>query len=458
MHSYFQFIYTDVLAMSPVMVTLLWSIYNVVKIVAMLFAGKWNDSHTGTRKWLPLTLSSILLLLSFCVTWIAPSMISMFIDPSHKDLAAWSLVVIVSLAMGFSAIGFAFIFIIRGSLFNELFKPSDRSSVAGIFQIFFVISFVLGFVGPPFIGGENWQNLRAVALLAIPSALSFLAFIFSVYVLEYQKDKNTQRNENNAQQGWDVFLAPLKSLSYRYLMSAWFFVQLGTSILIATWPLYRKYIIVNLTTLSFDLSFLPWSTTTDNRITLGPNEQVGVAQFVSQLLQLIGVLGWIRIQKRYGNVVTWFLSTFLFAFTLLTQAITDRGDSFCLFLFQILGSIIFGGLPFVQQVALSDVIDEDERNSPGSASRKGSYQAVSAILLTFSSVLQGVISSTVLSYGGYIQSSAEENRAQQSPTALLAIVWLYLCIPGALGLLSSFIILGYPLTPSKLAKDIKKTE
>eukprot|EP00742_Colponemidia_sp_Colp-10_P008608 GILJ01009333.1.p1 GENE.GILJ01009333.1~~GILJ01009333.1.p1 ORF type:complete len:481 (-),score=46.20 GILJ01009333.1:17-1414(-) len=413
--SFGQFYWTEHVKLSPALIGLAWTVYNIFGAIIEPVLGMLSDA-TNTRfgKRIPwILLGLVPFVFSFKSIWLSPSGIT---GQSDKSLFVTLLVALLSFA-----VSNAMILLNWSGMFQSLFKTeSDRASTSVLRQICCICGLLTGMVASPILSSQ-WKDPDAMSsvLCVVLSALVLPAFFLAYASPTTQEASVVHRRDHPLSQLRLAFSNP----SFRWLLIATFFINLGNSFLSASFSLYSKYIANLRGTVE-----LPWGQT------IGAGAQTGIVLASFYVCGLFTSSFWTYLTKAVGACRAWRYECLMYGFLLLYFFFCGEGFYSCLLGTSLVGLFMSGFMVF-PDLLLSAVIDEDSFKS--GFSRGGLLLGIRGIVIRTSYAFQSVVSGFILSMSGYSAS-----HKIQTPRAIGAIYLLTVFLP-AVCIMSGFFILRY---------------
>lgn len=307
-----QYVYADVWNVHPTYVSVIWMMFSVVKLFAMLKLGATIDA-SNLSKATQYVISAFIGVLGFWLLWIPPLSLN-----NEIITLLW-----FTMSLFIFAIGSCWSFLIRNALFIELFSAQDRGKVGGIQQILATVGIIVGFVTPPIIS-DGWRHISYMGnLMTLTVSITLIFSSLGTFLLYTHKRPVVAKKQNSLLAN---FLEPLKTdRAFAILMFASLASQTGLQCGLAVSQMYIKYMIPGLKH-PYDLFGYQ----------LDGTMQVGLAQLIGQIASLVATPLWIKLLGFIGYGRTWALAAFIFAFGFLLQFFFENGTFELFFLVQVI--------------------------------------------------------------------------------------------------------------------------
>lgn len=432
--TYIQFLYIDVFGLRAAAVGLVWSIYGLWNAFNDPLAGYWSDrTRTPWGRRIPWIAALFLpLSVSFYFLWSPPQS---FVEGPAGRLLAFFLIAVLVFDLLWTLVVMNWT-----ALFPEM-VPSEkqRATVSGWRQIFSIAGLLVGVALPPVLAGSDWSDRGSVALL-----LSVVtALFFATSLLGSRERAGVPEAEPLGLR--DALHATLQNRDFRYFLGANLAIQFIFMMLTATAPFYTKYV----------LEIQGPATIPGLNVTLDAATQTSLFLGVAFITAFAAMPFWTLLAQRWG---AWraLRANCLYATATLLLFFVPRN-----FLGGLAVVVLFGlglaGLLMLTDLLIADVVDEDELGT--GQRREGMYFGMNGFVIRFAFTLQGIISGTILEFGGYVAPSPGLLYPPQPPGALWAMRLLIGGLPAVAALVAFFVLGGYRLHGSRLKEvQAKVTE
>lgn len=343
------------------------------------------------------------LLVAFALVWVPPAL-------SPTGLVVWFLVVVAVYD-----VAYVVVVLNVSALFPEIFRTTaERARGNAPRQIFGLVGMILGTAGAPLLYGNENVGWAGMAVLLAVVSLGF--FVWStVGMVERPVDEEAVL-EREASVGF------VDQLRYTFANRAFVTYVLGslllqstTAIVLAAIPFYVRYTV--------------GGAEADATLLLAP---IFVAAIPS-------IVGWSWVVRRLGPRTT------------MLWVVVVYGLATCLYLIPstVVGAALAGlavgvgvaGLMQVLEVALAQVIDDDERRT--GLRREGMYFGANGFVVRGSVIVQAVLVAGVLGASGYVEGLADT--AAQPETVGTGVRLLLGGAPVVIAVLAFVCFWFYPL-------------
>ncbi|MHA1510284.1 MAG: MFS transporter [Promethearchaeota archaeon] len=318
------------------------------------------------------------------------------------------------------------------SLYPEMFESdAEREHVGGFRRILMVIGLIIAFILPGFVIKDlTFQNEDPVTF----TEYKIMGIIFGVLILitmlihlkfGIKEPSVDELEKKETLSFWASLTTTLKNTKFIVLAIAstmnWYVFGLLPMII----PIYATYV------LGMDNSLL-----------------ISALLLIAFLSSIPGVLIWIRVDKKYGSKKTFIISTIVWIISFIPFIfITEYWMAAITMIFVGFG---LGGAPFLLDLNISNIIDEDELQT--NQRREASYYGVHALLIRLSTIMTILSISFILDTNGW----NVYNPDTVTPDLLFGLQSLMSFFPAG-ALLISLIFLGlFPLNKKRVEEIHKK--
>ena len=294
-------------------------------------------------------------------------------------------------------------------------KEKDRSRIIGIAQIADVLGGVVASIAvEPIFTKFGWS-----AMAVIFGCIGGVVLLMTVFGIR----ENPKHAAQPSLPLWKSIRQTFRSRSFVICVCCVFFVETARLLLMAVVPYYAKYIFPDVEMAAMIITSVV---------------------FVSALLFTPLV---IFVSNRVGAKKTYIISLLVFA---VVACVFYFSNSFILsvVLAVMLGLVVTGSL-LMPKLLCTEVIDEDQ--SITGLRREGAFYGIQAFIIRFTSGLQAVILSLIMSLFGYVEGAATQ-AASASTGFRVAMSFL----PAGMVLIGCLIITRYPLFGERLAEVKRK--
>jgi glycoside/pentoside/hexuronide:cation symporter, GPH family len=337
------------------------------------------------------------LLVAFALVWMPPPL-------PPAGLVVWFLVVVAVYDVAYVAV-----VLNVSALFPEIFRTTaERARGNSPRQLFALVGMILGTAGAPLLYDSiGWA---AMALVLVVVCAGFFAWSM-VGMVEREADEAVRARESTVGLGDQLRYTFANRAFVTYVLGS-LLLQSTTAILLAGIPFYVRY-------------------------TVGGSEADATLLLAPIFVAAIpAILGWSWVVRRVGPR------------TAMLLVVVVYGLATCLYLVPttVLGAAAAGlavglgvaGLMQVLEVALAQVIDDDERRT--GLRREGMYFGANGFVVRGSVVVQAVVLAGVLAASGYV-----EGADAQGPAVATGVRLLLGGVPVVLAALAFVCFWFYPL-------------
>jgi GPH family glycoside/pentoside/hexuronide:cation symporter len=404
------FFYTDVRRLPPTWSATALTLYAIYNAVNNPFIGYLQD-RTRTRwgRRLPYLRFGVLpLIIIFAVIWLAP----FDGNSSPIPLLIWFVISIVLYDGLNTAVGTAYY-----SLLPEMFPEyHERTDVAARMNIFLIVALLLGVALPPVIA-----NTVGWGAMGVVFALIGCIALYAAYPAFFEG----QHAPETGMGFWKSLKATFLNRSFLSVTVAQTMRFVTTNAMSTGMAFYVKY------TLKL------------------PEQQTSLILAVVFVTCAIALYPWRQlIAKRFEPRTTGMIGYVTVALAVLSLALANSLET-ALISGVIIG-ISFAGIFLMDNILISDVIDEDEFHT--GQRREGMFYGVNTLVTTLSTAIVSIAFGVVTSLFGYDTTLAKD---AAQPTSVAAGFRLFMTLLPAAGcLLAFFALFAYPLHGDRL-RDIK---
>ncbi|MFE6967733.1 MFS transporter [Isoptericola sp. NPDC057653] len=398
------FFYVDHLGVPAGWVAAAMVAHGILNALLNPLVGAASDRHrTAWGRRVPwIVLGIVPLVVAFALVWMPPAF-------PPAGLVVWFLVVVALFDVAYVAV-----VLNVSALFPEIFRTTaERARGNSPRQLFALVGMILGTAGAPLLYDSIGWAWMGVALAVV--CAGFFAWSLAGMV---------ERDADDAARARESAVGLRDQLRYTFANRAFVTYVLGslllqstTAVLLAGVPFYVKYTV--------------GGTDADSTLMLAP---IFVAAIPA-------IWGWSWVVRRFGPRTT------------MLAVVAVYGLATCLYLVPttVLGAAAAGlavglgvaGLMQVLEVALGQVIDDDERRT--GLRREGMYFGANGFVVRGSVVVQAVVVAGVLAASGYVEGVAP---AAQVETVSTGVRLLIGGVPVVLAALAFVCFWLYPLRSS----------
>lgn len=341
------------------------------------------------------------LVVAFSLVWMPPPF-------GPTGLVGWFLVVVAVYDVAYVAVVLNI-----SALFPEVFRTTaERARGNSPRQIFGLVGMILGTAGAPLLYGTIGWTWMAVALGVV--SLGF--FVWSLAgMVERPVDEAAVREREAGVGLRDQLRYTFANRAFVTYVLGSLLLQSTTSVVLAAVPFYVRYVVGGA---EADATFL-----------LAP---IFVAAVPS-------ILGWSWVVRRVGprTAMLWVIAVYGLATTLYLLPTTVLGAA----LAGLAVGVGVAGLMQVLEVALAQVIDDDERRT--GLRREGMYFGANGFVVRGSVIVQAVLVAAVLGASGYVEGAASS--VVQPESVATGVRLLLGAVPVGLAVLAFGCFWLYPL-------------
>lgn len=305
------------------------------------------------------------LVVAFALVWVPPAL-------SPTGLVVWFLVVVAVYD-----VAYVVVVLNVSALFPEIFRTTaERARGNAPRQIFGLVGMILGTAGAPLLYGTLGWTWMAV-LLAVVS-LGFFAWSLAGMVERPVDVAAVREREAAVGLGAQLRYTFANRAFVTYVLGS-LLLQSTTAIVLAAVPFYVRYVLGGA---EADATFL-----------LAPI-------FVAAIPAIVG---WSWVVRRIGprSTMLWVVAVYGLATCLYLVPTTVLGAA----LAGLAVGVGVAGLMQVLEVALAQVIDDDERRT--GLRREGMYFGANGFVVRGSVIVQAVLVAAVLSASGYVEGTGD---------------------------------------------------
>lgn len=338
------------------------------------------------------------LVVAFALVWMPPPF-------GPAGLVAWFLVVVAVYD-----VAYVVVVLNVSALFPELFRTTAERARGNVpRQVFGLVGMILGTAGAPLLYGTLGWTWMAVALAVV--SLAFFVWSFAGMV-ERPVDEAVVREREAGVGLRDQLRYTFANRAFVTYVLGSLLLQSTTAIVLAAVPFYVRYVL--------------GGAEADATLLLAP---IFVAAIPS-------ILGWSWVVRRVGprTAMLWVVAVYGLATTLYLVPTTVVGAAVA----GLAVGVGVAGLMQVLEVALAQVIDDDERRT--GLRREGMYFGANGFVVRGSVIVQAVLVAAVLGASGYV-----EGAATQAPEVATGVRLLLGAVPVALAALAFACFWLYPL-------------
>lgn len=411
--SYFLKFSTDVLLVSPTVVSILFGVAKLWDGISAPLIGSWSDRtrvRFGRRRTF-LICSLPLLALGFVMLWTVPRQLEGVTQMVWLGAALLIFFTAVDLyAVPHFALGTA--------LSSD---SHDRTRIFALRQASFTVGILLAFAGIQLTMNASDQR-HAATLFALATALASACLLLlpPLALSEPTYDRNIKGRGT-----WHALLDVGSMRAARRFIAVNFIEAVGTGAVAAMGPYVAEYIVRRP-----DIATLP------------------PAAYV--IAGVISLPVWVRVSRSYGKREIWRIAMILAALAFGGLWFIGEGDVALLIALLALAGAAMGAGGAISSSFLADVIDLDARRS--GERKEGMYAAVNALTGKIGTALAIAISGPILSGTGFVPNHL------QTDTALLGIRVLFAGLPCVGFLIGIWVFRGFsleddaqPIAPKSLA-------
>jgi len=396
------FFYVDVKKLTPMLAGIAMIIYSLWNAANDPLAGYISDrTRTKWGRRIPyIAIGAIPFGIIYYLVW-SP--------PFGADQMIWLFVYFILIINLFDTF-YTFVILNWASLFPEMFPSfKERAEVNSIRQLFGVVGLILGIALTPLIYSSiGWSGMGILYGAVIASAL-LISLFGSRERKEFSLDKSLGVKE--------AFFRSFVNKSFLTYVVSNLFVQYTFTMVLAILPFFAKYL-------------------------LGVGEKETFMILITAFIFEIPMLFiWGKAAVRFGAKQTYMTAMACFGIFLIPFLIINDTVG-CMIISAFLGASL-GGVIVLQDVVISDIIDEDELNT--GTRREGMYFGVNAFVTRFAIALEGASIWLIFSLTHY-------NAALKiQPASFIFGLRLLIALFPFLAMLLAFIIMKhYPLAGAKL--------
>lgn len=176
----------------------------------------------------------------------------------------------------------------------------------------------------------------------------------------------------------------------------------------------------------------------------------GTMVLVTSIGQIIGAPLWLRIQRKVGSRMTFFLSASIYAAVSLTWLLADAQEAFNVTLLRVfVKGLAAGGILLIGQALLPDTIEYDRLRT--GLRREGILSGMYTTIEKFSFAIGAALTGLYLGSAGYV---AKLNPATdtQPESAITAIYYCQSVLPAVLVMIAACFMITYRLDGETLAE------
>ncbi len=394
--------YVDTLKLPVPLYGLGMTLYGLWNALNDPLAGHISD-RTRTRwgRRIPyIAFLSLPLAVSLALVWTPPA-----------GLGGWALFAYFIVVLFVFDTLFTFVILNSTALFPEMYPSlTERAQVSALRQVLGIVGLVVAMALPPVLYTSLGWPLTGAILGVVTGLGLYLSLLGS-------------RERPEARGGEPLALGP--ALRYTFANRSFvtfvltsLFAQFTFVVLPAAMPLFVKYVLR-----------LP-----DALMTV-----IFLTVFGSAFIMLFV---WQKVTRAVGPRQAMRLSLVVFALGLIP--LTFITSLTAMLVTGVLIGVGLAGLMMLIDVLISDVIDEDQLKT--GTRREGMYFGVHGFVIRLSIALQGLVTSAVLEWGGYVPDVVQSSRA------VLAIRMLMTVVPWIALALSFVAVTLYPLHGRRLAQ------
>ena len=198
-------------------------------------------------------------------------------------------------------------------------------------------------------------------------------------------------------------------------------------------------IAISSTTLAF---FIVW-------ILGGNYSDLGTIILVTSIGQIIGAPLWLRVQRRSGSRLTFFVCAALYAAICMTWLLADAQEPFTITLIRVfLKGIAAGGILLIGQALLPDTVEYDRLRT--GLRREGILSGMYTTIEKVSFAIGAALTGLYLGASGYV-AKLNPATAEQPQEAIMAIYYCQSVLPAVLILIAACFMVFYRLDATTLA-------
>ncbi|QEE16191.1 MFS transporter [Promethearchaeum syntrophicum] len=318
------------------------------------------------------------------------------------------------------------------SLYPEMFTTdSQRETVGGARRILMVIGLIIAFILPGFVIKDlTFQNEDPVTFTEYKIMGIIFGFLILITLLIHLKfgikePSVDELEKKNTLSFWKSLTTTLKNAKFIVLAIAstmnWYVFGLLPMII----PIYATYV------LDMDNSLL-----------------ISSLLLIAFLSSIPGVLIWIKVDSKLGSKNTFIISTIVWIISFIPFIFIT--EYWMAAITMIVVGFGLGGAPFLLDLNISNIIDEDELQT--NQRREASYYGIHALLIRLSTIM------TILSVGFILNTNGWRvyDPDTVTPDLIFGLQSLMSFFPAG-ALLISLIFLGlFPLNKKRVEEIHKK--
>ena len=315
--AFLQFVYTEVWLLDAAVVSMIWTVYNISKLLAMLVLGRWVDQTSFSKIFVGF-IASLLMTIGFAGLWIDL--------PLEKNIQVY----VFTAFLVMFGLGESLYLLARSNLFQELFDSQERSQLMIPQQCFFIVGIVIGMISPPILSGE-WENLNIMNVFITGCIIVTTSSCLIGATMRPSKQKVDSNRTETTQQVTKSFTQNLlytisHERNFTLFLIAMFCTNLAFNCMMASMQLYIKYMIPGVHH-PLTLPFID--------IVLDSKTQIGLAQLIGQLTSIAVSPLWLASVHTRGKSPVWKSGCILFFIVYMLQYFFQTGEFYFMLLSQV---------------------------------------------------------------------------------------------------------------------------
>ncbi|OLT53152.1 MFS transporter [Cellulosimicrobium sp. CUA-896] len=338
------------------------------------------------------------LVVAFALVWTPPPL-------GPTGLVVWFLVVVAVYD-----VAYVVVVLNVSALFPEIFRTTaERARGNAPRQVFGLVGMILGTAGAPLLYGTLGWTWMAVALAVV--SLGFFVWSFAGMV-ERRVDEAAVREREAGVRLADQLRYTFANRAFVTYVLGSLLLQSATAVVLATVPFSVRYV-------------------------LGGQEEAATLLLAPIFVAAIpSILGWSWVVRRVGprTAMLWVVAVYGLATCLYLIPSTVAGAAVA----GLAVGVGVAGLMQVLEVALAQVVDDDERRT--GLRREGMYFGANGFVVRGSVIVQAVLVAGVLAASGYV-----ENAPTQAGSVATGVRLLLGGAPALLAALAFVCFWSYPL-------------